>query len=174
MCMCSGRSPKVVQKHAPGSDQGARSMSLDTGKGISLIIECWTWGTCWEQSCQEGGAAWVGEDDLDMPAVYWDVCLSAVAQAEIPCLSVDAPHWEASSTYILLWWQEVEAWLSGRHDDPDSHSGWVDTHGLIYARPPSSLMSYLTSVSSLMFLSVKVESHDDLLTHGKHQALQVE
>ena len=40
MCMCSGRSPKVVQKHAPGSDQGARSMSLDTGKGISLIIEC--------------------------------------------------------------------------------------------------------------------------------------
>ena len=35
-------------------------------------------------------------------------------------------------------------------------------------------MSYLTSVNSLTFLSVKVGSHDDLLTRGKHQALQAE
>ena len=37
MCMCSGRSPKDTQKHAPGSDQGVRSMRPDTGKGICLV-----------------------------------------------------------------------------------------------------------------------------------------
>lgn len=50
------------------------------------------------------------------------MCVSVAAQAENPCLFSDAPHCEAASTYVLLWWQEVEVRLSGQHDDLDSHS----------------------------------------------------